>query len=217
VRVRDTGIGIPPGRLGDIFELFTQLDADRDRKLGGLGIGLTLVKRLTELHGGSVVALSDGPGKGSEFIVRLPRQTGQPAAAEPQAEPAPRPRQLMLVIDDNHDTRDVLAMSLQLEGQAVLVAGSAREGLEIALAERPAVVIVDIGLPDISGYEVAQRLRQALGRDTILIAFSGYGQPDDRRRSLEAGFDAHVVKPATGEAILSVVARHAAASPPGGD
>jgi two-component system CheB/CheR fusion protein len=207
LRVRDTGIGIPAARLGEIFELFTQLDSSKARTEGGLGIGLTLAKQLTALHGGTISALSEGSGKGSEFTVRLPRL----ADARPGDEPAvPRTRgarHRVLIIDDNQDSRDVLAMLLEIDGHRVFAAGSGREGLEVALVERPTLVIVDIGLPDIDGYEVARRLRQALKSEATLVAFSGYGQPEDRRRSLEAGFDAHVVKPATGETILSLLAR----------
>jgi two-component system, chemotaxis family, CheB/CheR fusion protein len=207
VRVRDTGIGIPSERLGEIFELFTQLDAGKGRTEAGLGIGLTLAKRLTVLHGGAISAVSDGLGKGSEFIVRLPQRTEARTGDEPAV---PRPREArhrVLMIDDDQDSRDVLAMSLEIDGHRVFAAGSGREGLEIALVERPTLVIIDIGLPDIDGYEVARRLRQVLKSEVTLVAFSGYGAAEDRRRSLEAGFDAHVVKPATGESILALLAR----------
>ena len=208
VRVRDTGIGIPAERLGEIFELFTQLDTSKARTEGGLGIGLTLAKQLTALHGGTISAVSEGSGKGSEFIVRLPRLAdARPGDDEPAVPPTRGARHRVLIIDDNQDAREVLAMSLEIDGHRVFAAGSGREGLEVALVERPTLVIVDIGLPDIDGYEVARRLRQALKSEATLVAFSGYGQPEDRRRSLEAGFDAHVVKPATGETILSVLAR----------
>ena len=207
VRVRDTGIGSPPERLGDIFELFTQLDAGKGRTEGGLGIGLTLAKRLTVLHGGAISAVSDGLGKGSEFIVRLPRRTEARTGDEPAVPRLREARHRVLLIDDNQDSRDVLAMSLEIDGHRVFAAGSGREGLEIALVERPTLVIIDIGLPDIDGYEVARRLRQVLKSEVTLVAFSGYGEAEDRRRSLEAGFDAHVVKPATGESILALLAR----------
>jgi PAS domain S-box-containing protein len=207
VRVRDTGIGIPPDRLGEIFDLFTQLDMSSTRTEGGLGIGLSLVKQLTTLHGGTISALSEGPERGSEFIVRLPRTVGTTIESELVA--ARGGRQRVLIIDDNQDAREVLAMSLEIDGHRVFAAGSGGEGLAIALVEQPTVVIVDIGLPDIDGYEVARRLRQAMKGDVMLVAFSGYGQSEDRRRSREAGFDAHVVKPATGETILSLLARQA--------
>jgi two-component system CheB/CheR fusion protein len=209
VRVRDTGIGIPSERLDEIFDLFTQVATPKGRAESGLGIGLALAKQLTELHGGSITALSEGPGKGSEFILRLPRLPGAAAEGEPAVPSALAARHRLLIIDDDRDSRDVLAMSLEMDGHRVFAAGSGREGLEIALVERPTVAIVDIGMSDIDGYEVARRLRQAMGAEIILIAFSGYGQPEDRRRSLEAGFDAHVVKPATGEEILSVLAGRA--------
>jgi CheY-like chemotaxis protein len=197
VRVRDTGIGIPSERLDEIFDLFTQV-ATKGRSQSGLGIGLALTKQLTELHGGSVAALSEGSGKGSEFIVRLPRLPGAAVEGEPAVPSALAARHRLLIIDDDRDSRDVLAMSLEMDGHRVFAAGSGREGLEIALVERPTAAIVDIGMADIDGYVVARRLRQAMGAEITLIAFSGYGQPEDRRRSLEAGFDAHVVKPATG-------------------
>jgi len=206
VRVRDTGIGIPSERLDEIFDLFTQVATPKGRAESGLGIGLALAKQLTELHGGSITALSEGPGKGSEFILRLPRLPGAAVEGEPAVPSALAARHRLLIIDDDRDSRDVLAMSLEMDGHRVFAAGSGREGLEIALVERPTVAIVDIGMSDIDGYEVARRLRQAMGAEITLIAFSGYGQPEDRRRSLEAGFDAHVVKPATSEEILAVLA-----------
>ena len=216
VRVRDTGIGIPPDRLGEVFELFTQLDMSAARTEGGLGIGLALAKQLTTLHGGTISALSEGPGSGSEFIVRLPRLPRMASTAIESEQVAARDeRRRLLIIDDNQDARDVLALSLELDGHRVFAAGSGREGLAIALVERPTVVIVDIGLPDIDGYEVARRLRQALKGDVMLVAFSGYGQPEDRRRSREAGFDIHVVKPAAGETILSLLAQQACVERPG--
>ena len=208
VRVRDTGIGIPSERLDEIFDLFTQV-ATKGRSQSGLGIGLALTKQLTELHGGSVAALSEGSGKGSEFIVRLPRLPGAAVEGEQAVPSGLAARHRLLIIDDDRDSRDVLAMSLEVDGHRVFAAGSGREGLEIAVVERPTAAIVDIGMADIDGYEVARRLRQAMGAEITLIAFSGYGQPEDRRRSLEAGFDAHVVKPATGEEILSVLAGRA--------
>jgi two-component system CheB/CheR fusion protein len=206
VRVRDTGIGIPSERLDEIFDLFTQVATPKGRAESGLGIGLALAKQLTELHGGSITALSEGPGKGSEFILRLPRLPGAAVEGEPAVPSALAARHRLLIIDDDRDSRDVLAMSLEMDGHRVFAAGSGREGLEIALVERPTVAIVDIGMSDIDGREVARRLRQAMGAEIMLIAFSGYGQPEDRRRSLEAGFDAHVVKPATSEEILAVLA-----------
>jgi CheY-like chemotaxis protein len=178
----------------------------KGRAESGLGIGLALAKQLTELHGGSITALSEGPGKGSEFILRLPRLPGAAVEGEPAVPSALAARHRLLIIDDDRESRDVLAMSLEMDGHRVFAAGSGREGLEIALVERPTVAIVDIGMSDIDGCEVARRLRQAMGAEIMLIAFSGYGQPEDRRRSLEAGFDAHVVKPATSEGILAVLA-----------
>ena len=214
--VRDSGIGIPTDKLAAIFELFTQLGATTTgRTEGGLGIGLTLVKRLTDLHGGTVVALSAGPGKGSEFVVRLPLVEGARVAETAPDPVAPTARRCrVLIIEDNPDARDTLAMTLRFAGHEVSVAGSAQEGLARAAAERPTVVIVDIGLPDASGYDLAQPLRETLGDACALLALSGYGQPEDQRRSREAGFDAHLVKPVVPEELLAVLAAHARTAPP---
>jgi PAS domain S-box-containing protein len=207
LRVRDDGVGIAADKLGMIFELFAQVTQARAHGGGGLGIGLAVVKRLTEMHGGSVVARSEGEGRGTEFEVRLPLTADAlPTAALPVRGEAPARRRI-LVIEDNADARDVLALSLQLDGHEVRVAGSGAEGLTEALSYRPAVILVDIGLPDASGHDVGRRLRQEMGTATLLVALSGYGQPEDRRRSTEAGFDAHVVKPATPDDLRSVLAR----------
>ena len=195
VRVRDDGIGIAADRLGSIFDLFFQGERGLDRAQGGLGIGLTLVKRLVELHGGSVAADSAGPDRGSTFTVRLPRIPMVPSRL-PAEPPAPPRRRRVLLIEDHADAREMLRTALELSGHTVDEAGDGAEGLARAEVVRPDAAIVDIGLPGIDGYEVARRLRAlAGGGDIVIIALTGYGQPEDRRRSEEAGFDAHLVKP----------------------
>jgi PAS domain S-box-containing protein len=211
IRVRDTGIGIPPEKIAGMFELFAQGDRSFARAEGGLGIGLTLVQRLTELHGGTVQAHSQGPGTGSEFIVRLPtaspRAEGRPAAAaEPGAAQGAVSR--VLVVDDNQDTAQGMARLLELFGHDVQVAHDGPSAIARALEWRPQFVLLDIGLPGMDGYEVAARLRsRAEIRDTVLIAISGYGQDEDRRRSQEVGFDDHLVKPINHDALLRILAR----------
>jgi PAS domain S-box-containing protein len=208
VRVRDTGVGIASDLLPHVFDLFTQAQRSLDRSEGGLGIGLSVVQRLVELHGGRAEAHSEGIGKGSEFVIRLS------AAEEPAPVPMPRvPTAVVahplriLVVDDNHDAADSTAMLLRHVGHEVFVAYTGREGLEQALALRPQAVLLDIGLPEMDGYEVARRLRASPGLgDMRLVAVSGYGQEADRQRSREAGFDAHMVKPVGVQQMLSALA-----------
>jgi len=216
VRVRDTGLGIPPDRLASIFGMFSQVDRSLERTQGGLGVGLTLVKRLVELHGGSVLAKSEGPGRGSEFVVRLPSlQTARESEprARPQEEkmrlfssaaPADRPHasghpagRRALVVDDNADSANSLAMLLKLSGHEAVTAHDGVEALEAAERFRPEVVFLDIGMPRLNGYDAARRIRQeAWGRGMMLVAMTGWGKEEDRRKSRDAGFDAHMVKPA---------------------
>jgi signal transduction histidine kinase/ActR/RegA family two-component response regulator len=199
VVVRDNGVGIPREMLARIFDLFAQAEPSTARSHGGLGIGLTLVKNLVEMHGGTVVARSRGRGTGSEFEVRLPAVTAPNADAAPSRLGAVGRRVRVLVIEDNVDTRETLRRVLELDGHEVQDAEDGPQGLELALASRPEVVIVDIGLPGLDGYEVARRLRATLGDTPLLIALTGYGQPEDRRLSLDAGFDVHLVKPVSPE------------------
>ncbi len=215
VRIQDTGFGIPAHVLPHVFDLFAQADRTLDRAQGGLGIGLTLVKMLVEMHHGSVTAHSAGPGQGSEFVVRLPIC---PEAAEPlapagarsdAAPPASSPLQV-LVVEDNQDAADSLAMLLRLWGHEVRIAHDGLSGLKAAQSYHPQVVFLDIGLPGIDGYEVARQLRGDLGQAVWLVAMTGYGQEDDRRRALEAGFNAHLVKPADPAALQAVLAHSAA-------
>ena len=200
VGVRDNGIGIPAEMLPQVFDLFTQVARTLDRSQGGLGIGLTLVRSLVELHGGSVHAASEGPGRGSEFVVRLPALPADlPRNDERKAVTARAPPTIshrILIVDDNVDSAESLAMLLELTGHIARTAHDGPAALETALAFRPRVVLLDIGLPRMDGYEVARRLRQdpAYAGMTV-IAMTGYGQEEDRRRSKEAGFDRHLVKP----------------------
>lgn len=207
VRVRDTGLGIPAEMLPRVFDLFTQVGRTLDRSDGGLGIGLTLVKSLVELHGGTVSAASEGPGQGSEFTVRLPKYTR--AERNGQAEPAVAvevtPRRV-LIVDDNPDAGDSLATLLEMTGHRVGVARSGAQGLETAARLRPEVAVLDLGLPGMSGYELAGLLRaEPFGRDLVLVALTGYGQEEDRRRTHEAGFDHHLTKPADLAALAAIL------------
>jgi PAS domain S-box-containing protein len=202
LRVRDNGIGVRPDMLPRIFDLFVQAERRLDRAQGGVGIGLTLVRRLVEMHGGTVHAASAGPGQGSEFLVRLPALDAAPAArgsgtAAPVTPPARRlPPRRVLVVDDNEDAANTMAMLLELEGHEVRAVHDGSAALEAARQMHPEVVLLDIGMPGMDGYEVARRLRQDPHQaGVLLVAVTGWGQEDDRRRSREAGFDEHLVKP----------------------
>jgi CheY-like chemotaxis protein len=198
VSVADTGMGIPPDKLDSIFEMFTQVDSSLERSQGGLGIGLTLVQRLVQLHGGSVKVRSAGEGRGSEFVVRLPRivEGSRAEAAELGAAPEPMHPRRILVVDDNLDAAASLAMLLQLSGNEIYTTHDGAGALEAAEQHRPEVILLDIGLPTMNGYEVCRRIRQQTwGKQIVLIALTGWGQEEDRRRSHEAGFDGHLVKP----------------------
>jgi PAS domain S-box-containing protein len=199
VKVRDAGLGIPADMLPKIFEMFTQVNRSLGWSQGGLGIGLTLVKRLVEMHGGSVEARSDGPGKGSEFTVRLPiapaSASHQPPKSEGEKTAAPA-RQRILVVDDNKDSADSMSMLLGIMGMEVRTAYDGLEAVEAAAAFNPDVVLMDIGMPTLNGYEAAARIREKpWGKDMVLVAVTGWGQEEDRRRSEKAGFNFHMVKP----------------------
>jgi signal transduction histidine kinase/DNA-binding response OmpR family regulator len=200
-RVRDNGVGIPPDMLSSVFDLFTQVKRSSDRSQGGLGIGLTLVRRLVEMHGGTVQAHCAGLNQGSEFVVRLPilADMEAPATTPTTADPAiANGHQRILVVDDNVDVTESTGMLLRQIGLDVRLAHDGPAALAVAGAFKPHVVLLDIGLPGMDGYEVARRLRQQFGSGTpLLVALSGYGQEEDRQRSHEAGFDHHLVKPAT--------------------
>jgi PAS domain S-box-containing protein len=210
LRVRDDGIGIREDMLPRVFDLFVQSERAQDRSQGGLGIGLTLVKSLVELHGGTVEAHSEGPGRGSEFVVRLPLLPGDAAVAARDAPEAaaPPPSRRVLVVDDNLDAAESLAMVLRLEGHEVQAVHEGAAVLEAARAFRPDVVLLDIGLPDgLTGYDLAPRLREAPNlEDVLLVALTGYGQEEDKRRAKQAGFDAHLTKPAAPGALQALLA-----------
>jgi signal transduction histidine kinase/DNA-binding response OmpR family regulator len=213
-RVRDTGMGIPHDMLGRVFDLFTQVDRALDRSQGGLGIGLTLVRRLVEMHGGTVEANSEGVGRGSEFIVRLPAVvTGrsQQSASDTGQLSTPVQSIKILVVDDNVDAADSLARLLRLDGHQIHTAYDGLAAVEAARSFRPQAVVLDLGLPGQSGYEVARRLREEFApHDPLLIALSGYGEAKDRHKSKEAGFHHHFVKPLE---FSTLVAALAAADP----
>jgi len=197
ITVQDNGSGIAPEILPHIFEVFTQADSSLARSQGGLGLGLTLTRRLIEMHGGTVSASSAGDRQGSEFVIRLPLFNAPSLMQAPQPEVAQSLTKLrILLIDDNADVSESLALLLQLEGHEVDTADCGLTGIEKAQAFRPQVVLLDIGLPDISGYEVARRLRELPEtRQTLLVAISGYGQAKDLEQSKSAGFDRHLLKP----------------------
>ncbi|MEO8303266.1 MAG: ATP-binding protein [Betaproteobacteria bacterium] len=209
MRVRDTGIGISTVLLPNVFDLFVQGDKSLDCDEGGLGIGLTLVKTLVEMHGGSIAAYSGGQGEGSEFIVRLPAVHDRVAIRETSMAAAKfgsPVRRRILIADDNRDLADTLASVLELMGHEVRTAYTGQDAISIATEFRPAAVFLDIGLPGMSGYDVARTFRRLpeLAR-TTLIAFTGYGQEDDRRRAKDAGFDHHVVKPAEADTLAKLI------------
>lgn len=209
IRVADTGLGIPPEMLPRVFELFTQVGTSLERSQGGLGIGLTLVKRLVEMHGGTVAAESRGHGQGSTFTVRIP------LASEPSAAESSDPREALnqggppldiLVVDDNHDSALTLAKLLELRGHKVKAAHDGPEALRLLACYRPHLILLDLGLPGMSGYEVARRIRDSAELQGVtMAALTGWGQEDDRRRTREAGFDHHLVKPADPDELEKIV------------
>jgi PAS domain S-box-containing protein len=199
--VRDNGVGIPPEVLPRVFDMFMQVESAKDRSQGGLGIGLTLVRRLVEMHGGRVEARSEGPGKGSEFLARLPAladpefKSPRKTADASSASAAKGPRR-MLIVDDNVDSAESMAVLLRLHGHEIRLAYDGQAALEEALTFHPEVIFLDLDLPKIDGYEVARRLRlEPATKDMMMVAMTGYGQEEDRQRTREAGFQAHLVKP----------------------
>lgn len=196
LRVADDGSGIPAEMLGRIFEPFVQTEQPLARTQGGLGVGLTLVRSLVRMHGGDVTVASGGPGRGSEFTVRLPLASGVKVAVPEAREATNGPPRHVLLVEDSPDVRRGMERLLKMWGHRVVVAPDGVRAVERAVADRPDVALVDVGLPDIDGYEVARRVRAATGGgDIYLIALTGYGQPEDRRLAEEAGFDRHLVKP----------------------
>jgi PAS domain S-box-containing protein len=208
LRVRDTGVGIPADMLPRIFDMFIQVDRSLERSHGGLGIGLTLVQRLVESHGGSVTASSPGPGKGSEFSVRLPIARGRGAPVQvAQRAAGQRPPLRILVVDDNQDSAETLGLLLRKLGDDVHVAHDGAAALAAAARHRPQVVFLDIGMPGMNGYEVARRIRMIPElKHVTLVAQTGWGQDHDRRLSSDAGFDAHLVKPVDLDAVQQLLA-----------
>jgi CheY-like chemotaxis protein len=229
VTVTDDGLGIPPEMVPRIFDLFTQVEGHPERAQGGLGIGLTIARRLAELHGGRLEAHSEGTGRGSRFVLELPAcgapgEVLAPARAEPPPAPrastaASRPRHV-LVADDDPDTGESLGHFLRLAGNPTTVVRDGLQALRAAEVLHPDVALLDLGMPGLSGYEVARRLRaQDWGRAMLLIAVTGRGQPADLMRTQAAGFDHHVVKPLEPEeleALLAMPDEASGAAPPGG-
>jgi CheY-like chemotaxis protein len=199
VSVRDSGIGIAAEHLPRVFEMFAQAAPALERSQGGLGIGLSLVKGLVEMHGGRVEARSEGTGKGSEFVVRLPISCGPPAPESPHPGgegTTPRPARRILVADDNRDAADSLAMMLRLYGHEVHAVHDGQEAVEAAEWFRPDVALLDIGMPKLNGYDACRRIRaQPWGQGILLVATTGWGQEEDKRRAMEVGFDRHLTKP----------------------
>jgi signal transduction histidine kinase/ActR/RegA family two-component response regulator len=209
--IKDEGIGIAPDSMPRIFDMFSQVDSVSRRSEGGLGIGLALVKGITELHGGSVEARSQGLGSGSEFIVQLPIAARPKASAlrAADAQQAPSGQRRILVADDNRDAAESLAMLLEMAGHEVRVAHHGQAALSLAQSFRPDTALLDIGMPDISGYEVAQSLRrEPWGAKLLLVALTGWGQDGDKRRAVEAGFDHHLIKPVDPDLLAEMIAKN---------
>ncbi len=206
VSVADNGIGIPAESLGLIFEMFTQIESPASYSQAGLGIGLSLVKGLVALHGGTIEVLSEGPGCGSEFRVRLPTRLTRPATAPtPGSAAQGRPKLKILVVDDNRDAASSLSMLLELMGHEVRVAYDGEKAVQLADEFRPHMVLLDIGMPQVNGYEACRRIRNHdWGADMTLIAVTGWGQDEDRHKSTAAGFDGHLVKPISPETLAQL-------------
>ncbi|HET9314888.1 MAG TPA: ATP-binding protein, partial [Vicinamibacteria bacterium] len=214
VRVRDNGIGIAPDVLPRLFDMFYRADRSLEQHEAGLGIGLTLVRQLVELHGGSVDAHSEGTGRGSEFVVRLPLARAAPPAASAASPPGLAPASAVrriLVADDNARAADSLALLLRLDGHEVETAYQGLEAVTAAARFQPRVALLDIGMPDLNGYDAARRIRERAGESVYLVAITGLGTPEDRERARDAGFDAHLVKPVD----LDVLTRLLTELPPG--
>lgn len=207
ISVSDTGQGIDPQMLPHVFEMFTQGDRSPSRSQGGLGIGLTLVKRLVEAHGGEVRAASPGPGQGSTFTVRLPAASSEKPEAPPQRKPtADNAKRRILVVDDNRDSAMSLAMLLRLSGNETHTAYDGEEAVAVAAELQPDVILLDIGLPKLNGHEAAKRiLQQPWSTRVVMVALTGWGQEDDRRKSKEAGFHHHLVKPVEHAALIELL------------
>ncbi len=208
VSIRDNGVGLPPEMLQSVFEMFTQVDQSLERSQGGLGIGLMLVRRLVELHGGTVQAESQGLGKGSTFTVRLP------LVEERMASPTPTPAnsgsgsppRKILVVDDNRDSANTLALLMKLSGSQTATAYDGLEAVEVSQSFQPDVILLDLGLPNMNGFDACRAIRQRDGFDHVkIIALTGWGQEEDRRKTKEAGFDGHLVKPVELDALKQLL------------
>jgi len=220
IRIRDTGVGIPQELLPHVFELFTQGEWTVEYSQGGMGIGLALVRRLVELHGGTITASSPGLGMGSEFVVTLPTLPAERPDPEPTQSPhVPAPvsnkplSRRILLVDDNVDAAKTLKLLLAKDGHIVQVTYDGPSALKLAAEFRPDVVLLDIGLPRMDGYQVARRLRDDVQlKDTFMVALTGFGQEDDRRLAQEAGFDAHLLKPIRLEALRELLVQSSTAA-----
>lgn len=208
ITVKDNGIGIPPDMLHAIFEMFLQVDQSLERSQNGLGIGLTLTKRLVELHGGTIEAISEGSGQGSEFVVRLPITVDQtPLPKEPETVKGASARSSILIVDDNLDSAKSLAEVLKLIGNETFFAHDGEEAVKAAERQRPDVILLDIGLPKLNGFDACRRIRaNAWAENILIIALTGWGQEEDRGKSAEAGFDGHLVKPVDLTELLTLLA-----------
>jgi signal transduction histidine kinase/CheY-like chemotaxis protein len=208
LRVRDSGKGIAPEMLTRVFELFMQGETTIDRAEGGMGVGLTLVRKLVHLHRGTVRAYSLGRGQGSEFVIRIPIAAAVHAESHESAQrPGNSMARRILIIEDNQDIRDLLRLKLRQLGHTVEAAEDGYAGLDTLLASQPEIALVDIGLPGISGYDIARRTRDELGSKVFLVALTGYGQSEDKERALAAGFDVHLTKPPDFVDLQNVLAR----------
>jgi signal transduction histidine kinase len=205
VRVRDNGIGILPKHLNSVFEMFMQVDRSSRHSQGGLGIGLTLARSLVAMHGGQITAHSNGPGTGSEFVVTLPALARSALVPQTDTAPARLPARRVLVVDDNRDAADTLSTLLRALGVTVASAYSGREALDAVGPFAPDIVLLDIGMPDMDGYETSRRIRAKYANDVVLVALTGWGQDEDLRQSRAAGFDHHLVKPPDMERLREIL------------
>ena len=204
--VRDNGRGIDPEMLVEIFDMFFQSNEAIDRSDGGMGVGLTLVRTLVEMHGGTVTAHSEGLGHGSQFVIRLPLASKPPTKSTEQHSVTAGVVNRVLVVEDNADSRNMLQTLLKLDGFQVEVAEDGQQGLDAILAQLPDVALIDIGLPELDGYEVARRVRKQLSNSVVrLVALTGYGQAKDREAVFQAGFDEHLVKPVSPQDLARVL------------
>ncbi len=208
VTVDDNGVGIPPAMLGQVFDMFTQVDRSLEKAQGGLGIGLNIARRLVEKHGGRITAESGGEGRGSRFVVRLPVAPADAAAVAAVDHTSPdSPRRRVLVVDDNADAATSLSLMLESMGHETRTAQDGRDALAVAAGFRPELVLMDIGMPILNGYDACRQLReQPWGRDITIVACTGWGQEEDRQRSKDAGFDQHMVKPPNPSTLAHLIA-----------